>query len=116
MFRDRFCPFLEEKVHSSILAREVALVHIAETSGRFASEEEGNEDESSAELTVTGSVAAGEVRAMYVHSDGESKVQIIIRLPATYPIALPEIECTHKIGIDESRYIYQVKLHVLYNC
>lgn len=103
-------------MHSSILAREVALIHIAEASGRFVSEEEGNEDDSNAELTVTGSVAAGEVRAMYVHSDGESKVQIIIRLPATYPIALPEIECTHKIGIDESRYTYQMRSCLHYKC
>ena len=102
VYRDRFCPFIEEKVHHSILSREVALIQSAEASGRFASNDAGDEEDS-AELTVTGSVGSGEVRAMYVHSDGESKVQIIIRLPPSYPIALPEIECTHKIGIDESR-------------
>ena len=53
------------------------------------------------ELTVKASRGAREVTARYEIDD--AALELVIRLPASYPLASAELECVRRVGITEAR-------------
>mgnify|MGYP001184185444 CR=1 FL=1 len=98
MVRDRFQPFIEKAVSSHLILRELSLIQAATSSGKV---NEGDDDGDDATLSITGSIHSGEIKALYVRDEGESKVEIVLKLPPSYPLTLPVVEFTRKIGIEE---------------
>ena len=101
MVRDRFQPFIEKAVSSHLILRELSLIQAATSSGKV---NEGDDDGDDATLSITGSIHSGEIKALYVRDEGESKVEIVLKLPPSYPLTLPVVEFTRKIGIEEGRW------------
>ena len=103
MVRERFQPFIEQMVSSHLMTREMFLIRAATNSGKV-NEGASEDDNDDATLSITGSVHSGEIRALYVRDEGESKVEIVLKLQPSYPLTLATVEFTRKIGIEESRW------------
>ena len=84
--------FIEGSVSSAIAGREVALIGVAATEGRWSADE----------LTVKGSAISREVIAVY-NKDGAS-IELKIKLPPAYPLVNVEVECSSRIGVSEARW------------
>ena len=84
--------FIEERVRLSIAKREVKLMSIASTTGRWDSNE----------FSVKGYAASGEITAVMIKDD--TKIEMKVKLPPSYPLKNVEVECNTKIGIPESRW------------
>jgi hypothetical protein len=86
--------FIESFARVSILRREIQLIDkIYASSGTFGG---------SSGLTVVGSLASGEITAVFVppNADDEAtKVEMKIRLPTCYPLKNVEVDCNTKLGL-----------------
>ena len=51
---------------------------------------------------MQGSVASGEVSAIYVRED--AKVEMKIKMPSEYPLKNVEVECTTRLGVADSKW------------
>jgi E3 ubiquitin-protein ligase listerin len=64
-----------------------------------AQQSEGDEDEDDDELamTVRANVGAREVTAVMEIEDG-ARMEVLVRLPAAFPLRPPEVECKQRAG------------------
>lgn len=83
---------IENSFSTAIAAREVALVAIASSEGKWDNDE----------MTVRGVAISGEVIATYMKED--ASIVLTIRLPSAYPLVNVEVECSSKIGISDARW------------
>tara|TARA_A100001015_G_C14854834_1_gene657933 strand:- start:429 stop:977 length:549 start_codon:yes stop_codon:yes gene_type:complete len=90
-------------VSKTLISRELSLIQAATNSGKV-NEDDNDNDNNDVTLTITGSIHSGEIRALYIRDEGESKVEIVLKLLPSYPLTLATVEFTRKIGIDESRW------------
>jgi hypothetical protein len=90
--KTRLNTFVEERVRVSLIKREIAMIALSASAGRW------NPDE----FTVKGSAVSGEVTA--VLSRDETTVEIKVKLPASYPLKNVEVNCTSRIGVSDGRW------------
>jgi len=60
-------------------------------------------------MEVRGSAISREIAAVYIKDD--SRIEIRIRLPASYPLEDCQVECTSKAGVAEgkcTRWVLQI--------
>jgi hypothetical protein len=84
--------FIEERVRSSLIAREISLIALSIK----------NEKWNTQELQVKGSLTSGEVTATYIRD--ETSIEIKIALPNSYPLKNVEVMCTSRIGVIDGRW------------
>lgn len=84
--------FVEERVRSSILKREVALIHIATKAKRWDTNE----------FEVKGNTTSGDIIASFLKD--ETKIEITIKMPPSYPLKNVEVNCTSRIGVSDGRW------------
>lgn len=84
--------FIEDRVSSSLIQREIALVTLGQQCGRW------NLDE----LKIRCSAVSREMTAVYVAD--EVVIELTIRLSPLYPLCNVEVECSKKMGISQSRW------------
>jgi hypothetical protein len=90
--KTRLTAFVEERVRVSLIKREIALINLAASAGRW----------NTSEFTVKGSAVSGEVSA--VLSRDETTVEIKVKLPPSYPLKNVEVNCTSRIGVSDGRW------------
>jgi hypothetical protein len=90
--KQRLSDFVAQRVRASIVSREVALIATASKAGRW------DQDE----LSVRGSSVSGEITAVFTRD--ETKIELKIKLPVSYPLANVTVECTGKSGVNDTRW------------
>jgi hypothetical protein len=87
--------FIERRVKTALVAREIALVDRAAR----ASPPRWDPDE----FSVRGSAAAGgEVAAVFTRD--EARIELRVRLPPAYPLVNAEVDCAGKSGVKDARW------------
>lgn len=84
--------FVEERVRQSLIKREMALIRVAKSSHRW--------EES--EFEIKGNATTGEIVASFLRD--ETKIEIIIKIPAAYPLKNVDVDCTSRIGVSDGRW------------
>ena len=54
------------------------------------------------EMTVKGSMVSKEITATYMKED--CAMQVVIRIPSSYPLRTVEVECTKRVGVPSHRW------------
>jgi hypothetical protein len=90
--KQRLSEFISTRVRTALVSREVALIATASRAGRWSPEE----------LAVRGSTVSGEITAVYTHE--ETKIELKIKLPPSYPLSNVTVECTGKSGVTDGRW------------
>ncbi|EQC29986.1 hypothetical protein SDRG_12266 [Saprolegnia diclina VS20] len=85
----RFC---EENVSPLLLQEEITAIHASSEKDLWDPEE----------MTVRGSKVSREIITSYIKD--ECSLEMVIRVPASYPLRSVEVECTKRIGISEERW------------
>ncbi len=83
-------PILKKQLILLLLC--VLLLLLTQAAGRWDAEE----------FSVRGNPMTGEVTAVYTKDGGETKVEMKITMPASYPLANVRAECSSKVGITSS--------------
>jgi hypothetical protein len=99
--KKRLGDFIQQRVYKALVSKEIALIALASRSSFWNPEE----------LSVRGSVASGEVVAVYMKE--EAKVEIKIVLPPEYPLKNVEVEYVSKLGVSEDR-LRRWKLQIIH--
>jgi hypothetical protein len=89
--------YFEDHITPSVLAAEVALIQKAGETTSAAGESWDEE-----EMTVKGSRVSREITTTYVKD--ECALEMVVRVPSSYPLRCVEVECTKRIGISEDRW------------
>ncbi|KAK1946991.1 E3 ubiquitin-protein ligase listerin [Phytophthora citrophthora] len=89
--------YFEDHITPSVLAAELELIQKAGES--TAATGESWDDE---EMTVKGSRVSREITTTYMKD--ECALEMVVRVPASYPLRCVEVECTKRIGISEDRW------------
>ncbi|OQR97227.1 hypothetical protein ACHHYP_12304 [Achlya hypogyna] len=84
--------FCEENVSPLLLQEEIAAIHAAAEKDLWDPEE----------MNVRGSKVSREVVTSYIKD--ECSLEMVVRVPASYPLRSVEVECTKRIGISEERW------------
>ena len=88
-----FGRFVETTVRPASIERELELIREGQAAGRW------NTDE----LEVRGHRSnGGEVAATFLRDD--AKVEVKIRIPATYPLKNVEVDCITRLGVPEAKW------------
>lgn len=87
--------FVEDCARPSLIRREIALIEQARRA-------KGGWDSEASEFTAAGNSLTGEFSAIIRKED--SKVEMKIKLPPSYPLANIEIECSARIGVSDGRW------------
>jgi len=90
--KTRLSNFIEDRVRSSLIGREMFLIAQASAAGRWKTDE----------FEVKGSLVSGEVTAT-LKSD-ETSIEIRIKLPSSYPLKNVDVSCTSRIGVSDGRW------------
>ncbi|KAG3202426.1 hypothetical protein PC128_g3226 [Phytophthora cactorum] len=88
--------YFEDHITPSVLAAELELIQKA---GESTSTAESWDDE---EMTVKGSRVSREITTTYMKD--ECALEMVVRVPSSYPLRCVEVECTKRIGISEDRW------------
>ncbi|KAF4321283.1 hypothetical protein JM18_003881 [Phytophthora kernoviae] len=89
--------YFEDHITPSVLAAELELIQKASGSTSSAGDQ-WDEDE----MTVKGSRVSREITTTYVKD--ECALEMVLRVPSSYPLRSVEVECTKRIGISEDRW------------
>ncbi|KAE9009510.1 hypothetical protein PF010_g5481 [Phytophthora fragariae] len=89
--------YFEDHITPSVLAAELELIQKA--SGGSSAVGESWDDE---EMTVKGSRVSREITTTYMKD--ECALEMVVRVPSSYPLRCVEVECTKRIGISEDRW------------
>ncbi|RLN49597.1 hypothetical protein BBJ29_006849 [Phytophthora kernoviae] len=89
--------YFEDHITPSVLAAELELIQKAGGSTSSAGDQ-WDEDE----MTVKGSRVSREITTTYVKD--ECALEMVLRVPSSYPLRSVEVECTKRIGISEDRW------------
>ncbi|KAL3674178.1 hypothetical protein V7S43_000138 [Phytophthora oleae] len=89
--------YFEDHITPSVLAAELELIQKA--GENTAASGESWDDE---EMTVKGSRVSREITTTYMKD--ECALEMVVRVPASYPLRCVEVECTKRIGISEDRW------------
>jgi hypothetical protein len=84
--------FVTNEITTRLLAEDIGELKEATDAGAWDAEE----------IQVKGSVSARSVTALYMKD--ECVLEMIIRLPPSYPLKLVEVECTRRHGVREDRW------------
>ncbi|KDO23636.1 hypothetical protein SPRG_11082 [Saprolegnia parasitica CBS 223.65] len=84
--------FCEENISPLLLQEEIAAIHASSEKDLWDPEE----------MTVRGSKVSREIITSYIKD--ECSLEMVIRVPASYPLRSVEVECTKRIGISEERW------------
>lgn len=76
-----------------IMQREIDKIREAEANGKWGD---------TSEMTVRGSKVSREVTATYMKD--ECSLEVVIKVPASYPLANVEVNCTRRLGVAEGRW------------
>ncbi|ETO63467.1 hypothetical protein F444_18842 [Phytophthora nicotianae P1976] len=87
--------YFEDHITPSVLAAELELIQKASESASI----ESWDDE---EMTVKGSRVSREITTTYMKD--ECALEMVVRVPSSYPLRCVEVECTKRIGISEDRW------------
>ncbi|KAG7395736.1 listerin E3 ubiquitin protein ligase 1 [Phytophthora boehmeriae] len=89
--------YFEDHITPSVLAAELELIQKASESKSIGGDEFDEE-----EMTVKGSRVSREITTTYVKD--ECTLEMVVRVPSSYPLRSVEVECTKRIGISEDRW------------
>uniref|UniRef100_M4B3P8 E3 ubiquitin-protein ligase listerin n=1 Tax=Hyaloperonospora arabidopsidis (strain Emoy2) TaxID=559515 RepID=M4B3P8_HYAAE len=89
--------YFEDYITPSVLAAELGLIQKASDTTSFAGE---SWDEN--EMMVKGSRVSREITTTYIKD--ECALEMVVRVPPSYPLRCVEVECTKRIGISEHRW------------
>ncbi|RQM13354.1 hypothetical protein KXD40_004153 [Peronospora effusa] len=89
--------YFEDYITPSVLASELKLIQNASESSSSAGASWDDE-----EMTVKGSRVSREITTTYVKD--ECALEMVVRVPSSYPLRCVEVECTKRIGISEDRW------------
>ncbi|TDH69014.1 hypothetical protein CCR75_009295 [Bremia lactucae] len=89
--------YFEDHITPSVLAAELELIQKASESTTVAGST-WNDDE----MTVRGSRVSREITTTYIKD--ECALEMVVRVPSSYPLRCVEVECTKRIGISEDRW------------
>ncbi|KAF4040149.1 hypothetical protein GN244_ATG07578 [Phytophthora infestans] len=87
--------YFEDHITPSVLAAELELI-------QKASENTSTESWDDEEMTVKGSRVSREITTTYMKD--ECALEMVVRVPSSYPLRCVEVECTKRIGISEDRW------------
>ncbi|GMF15645.1 unnamed protein product [Phytophthora lilii] len=96
--------YFEDHITPSVLAAELELIQQASESTSAAGESWDDE-----EMTVKGSRVSREITTTYMKD--ECALEMVVRVPSSYPLRCVEVECTKRIGISEDhwrRWVLQI--------
>ncbi|GMF26928.1 unnamed protein product [Phytophthora fragariaefolia] len=89
--------YFEDHITPSVLAAELELIQKASEGSSAAGESWDDE-----EMTVKGSRVSREITTTYMKD--ECALEMVVRVPSSYPLRCVEVECTKRIGISEDRW------------
>ncbi|KAL4155265.1 hypothetical protein PRNP1_007375 [Phytophthora ramorum] len=89
--------YFEDHITPSVLAAELQLIQKAGENSSAAGESWDDE-----EMTVKGSRVSREITTTYIKD--ECALEMVVRVPSSYPLRCVEVECTKRIGISEDRW------------
>ncbi|CAI5737542.1 unnamed protein product [Hyaloperonospora brassicae] len=89
--------YFEDYITPSVLAAELGLIQKASDNTSFAGETWDDK-----EMTVKGSRVSREITTTYIKD--ECALEMVVRVPPSYPLRCVEVECTKRIGISEQRW------------
>ncbi|KAG7387403.1 listerin E3 ubiquitin protein ligase 1 [Phytophthora pseudosyringae] len=89
--------YFEDHITPSVLAAELELIQKAGESTSAVGESWDDE-----EMTVKGSRVSREITTTYMKD--ECALEMVVRVPSSYPLRCVEVECTKRIGISEDRW------------
>ncbi|CAH0480828.1 unnamed protein product [Peronospora belbahrii] len=89
--------YFENHITPSVFAAELEIIQMASESNSSSGGAWDNE-----EMTVKGSRVSREITATYVKD--EYALEMVVRVPSSYPLRCVEVECTKRIGISEDRW------------
>jgi len=85
--------FTKEKIGPLIMQREIDYIRKAAQNGRWGD---------TSEMSVKGSKVSREVTATYMKD--ECALEVVIKVPPSYPLCNVEVQCTKRLGITEGRW------------
>lgn len=89
--------YFEDHITPSVLAAELELIQKASDGSSAVGESWDDE-----EMTVKGSRVSREITTTYMKD--ECALEMVVRVPSSYPLRCVEVECTKRIGISEDRW------------
>ncbi|POM80476.1 Hypothetical protein PHPALM_1682 [Phytophthora palmivora] len=89
--------YFEDHITPSVLAAELDLIQKAGENTLT-----GGESWDDEEMTVKGSRVSREITTTYMKD--ECALEMVVRVPSSYPLRCVEVECTKRIGISEDRW------------
>ncbi|RLN72444.1 hypothetical protein BBJ28_00010739 [Nothophytophthora sp. Chile5] len=90
--------YFEDHITPSVLAAELALIQQASGASLPSTEPAWDAEE----MTVKGSRVSREITTTYMKD--ECALEMVVRVPSSYPLRCVEVECTKRIGIAEDRW------------